>query len=84
MDRSRSPRVLHPRNVGYGQDSYYPPLAVMTQADALAVPGAIGALWVGPPTPDGVPTDQEQNARMWLPLFAPQQPFTGQGNHLGE
>ena len=58
---------------------------LMTQAEAFAAPGAIGALWVGPPTPDGVPTEQERNARMWLPRFAPpQQPFTGQGNRLGE
>ena len=57
---------------------------LVTQAEAFAAPGAIGALWVGPPTPDGVPTEQERNARMWLPRFAPQQPFTGQGNRLGE
>ena len=53
---------------------------LMTQAEAFAAPGAI---WVGPPTPDGVPTDEEQNARLWLPRFTPQQPFTGQGNRLG-
>ena len=46
---------------------------LMTQAEAFAAPGAIGALWVGPPTPDGVPTEQERNARMWLPRFAPPQ-----------
>ena len=56
---------------------------LMTQAEAFAAPGAIGALWVGPPTPDGVPTDEEQNTRMWVPRFPPQ-PFTGQGNRLGE
>ena len=60
------------------------PLQGMTQAEAFAAPGAIGALWVGPPTPDGVPTDEEQNTRMWMPRFPPQQPFTGQGNRLGE
>ena len=61
---------------------------LMTQAEAFAAPGAIGALWVGPPTPDGVPTEQERNARMWLPRFAPPQqtppPFAGQGHRLGE
>ena len=44
---------------------------LMTQAEAFAAPGAIGALWVGPPTPDGVPTEQERNARLWLPRLAP-------------
>ena len=56
----------------------------MTHAEAFAVHGASGALWVGPPTPDGVPTEVDRNALMWLPRFAPQQPFTGEGHHLDE
>ena len=44
---------------------------LVTQAEAFAAPGAIGARWVNPPTPFRLPTEQERNARMWLPRFAP-------------
>ena len=63
-----------------------PPVSTgMTQADAFAVPGATGARWMGPPMADGhIPTEEEQNTRMWVPRFPPQQPFTGQGHRLGD
>ena len=44
---------------------------LVTQAEAFAAPGATGALWVNPPTPFRPSTEQERNARMWLPRFAP-------------
>ena len=53
----------------------------MTQADAFAVPGVISAFWMGPHMSDGhVPTEQERNALLWLPL----QPFAGQGRRLNK
>ena len=84
--RRRVLLYLHGMSTQYGWGWAAPPqpLQGMTQAEAFAAPGAIGALWVGPPTPDGVPTEQEQNARLWLPRFAPQQPqpFTSEGHRL--
>ena len=59
----------------------------MTQAVVFAVPGAIGARWVGPPTPHGDTTEQEVNAPLWGSWFPPATralPFSGEGRRLGD